>query len=162
MTLVMCWCLGVLSSERISGKFRPIPDVFKKTSEAAGWRCEGKRDIELIKTGKTNCILGASNTDPTFFILGDSHARMWSAGLDSLGQEYGVQGIALTYSSCPPILGYAYSHRMDCLEIFDTALNYVIESKIQNIVLAGRWYSLIRDFNKNGSPSSHDIFFTKV
>jgi len=161
MVSAMCWCLGAISSERISGKFRPVPDVFKEISKPSGGRCEGKRDIELIKKGETNCIIGASNTTPDFFIIGDSHARMWSTGLELLGKEYGLQGIVLAYSSCPPILGFAYSHRMDCLAIFDATLNYVIESDIQNVALAGRWHYLINDFYKNISADPYDVFSQK-
>jgi len=76
---------------------------------------------------------------PDFLLLGDSHARMWVAGLDELAREHHLHGVAMAYSSCVPLKGAAPPTRAECTRITDTALAYAAASPIRHVILAGYW-----------------------
>jgi len=163
--LVLCWGIGAATSPRVFGKFQLIPETFRSLQAAAGERCEGiGKDTSLIKSGTTNCILGDTNAAPSFFILGDSHARMWTTGLDLLGKEYQFQGIALAYSSCTPISGYIQSkeYSSHCPEAINAAIDYIAQSPTQNIVLVGYWSYAIQVINNDNATNGQKIFYQKL
>jgi len=160
IALAFCWSLGAAASQSAFGKFHPVPEVFREIYATAGERCEGVgKNTLLIKSGTTNCILGDVNSEPSFFVLGDSHARMWTSGLDVLGKEHKFQGIALSYSGCTPIFDYASLKHNHCPKAISAAIEYITESSIKNIILIGRWSAplkvLARD-DLNGSQSFYE------
>jgi len=162
IVLVLCWGLGAAASNKIAGKFQPVPELLRGIQVTAGERCEGiGKDVSLIKSGATNCILGDTSSKPSFFVLGDSHARMWTTGLDVLAKEYQMQGIALSYSSCTPIFEFAPLNYNHCPDAIDTAIDYIINSSTQNVILLGRWSAAVKILNDENTEHGLPIFYTK-
>jgi len=156
---MLCWGLGAAASPKIAGKFQPVPEIFKEIRIQTGKRCEGVADAALIKSGATNCILGDTNAAPTFFILGDSHARMWTTGLDVLAKKYKMQGIALTYAGCTPIIGFSSPlNSKNCPETTNASIDYIIESPVKNVVLSGRWFLPQKRIHGKHSISSQEFY----
>lgn len=149
--VMLCCCYVAGSLAQRVGEFakpfrQPQPEVLvqlgRDLKNTPGARCEGNPELEIIKNSGGGCRLGQNTNDaspPLFALVGDSHARMWTAALDKLATESGVSGIGLTYSSCVPALGAVPPSRTECAEIIKAALEYLAISPIKNIVLAGYW-----------------------
>jgi len=158
IALSLCWGAGKAASSRTAEKFQPTPYIFKEAF-SIGMNCAEVQEVALIKSGKTNCILGNPSTEPSFFIIGDSHAMMWTPGLDLLAKEHNLQGIALAYSACTPIWKFEHPDRKHCSEITDATLEYIVSSPIKNIVLSGYWFMAMEKLDNTINPS---IFYEKL
>jgi len=150
-------------------KHQPIPESMvefsRETSATPGARCEGDAIIDAIRAGQ-GCILGdttLANT-PAFVILGDSHARMWAEGLDTLGNETRQSILMLAYSSCTPILNYVPPTRRACATIIKEALDAVIHSPIKQVVLAGYWVDAVENIKRSegSSPQSFQTWLKET
>ncbi len=124
----------------------PLPEAVVRLGdeirETPGIRCEGNADLSAIRLGRGGCVLGdltLSPRAPEFVLIGDSHARMWVAGLDQLARELGVSGIAFTYSSCTPVRGYIPPSRPECAAIMDALFDFIAAQPVRRIILAGYW-----------------------
>jgi len=157
MALLLCGVLGVAASGRVSGNFQPLPGVFKDISLELDKTCERERSIEVIQLGQANCILGDSSIEPSFFVLGDSHAWMWSTALDALAKEHQLQGITLAYAGCMPVFDFYLDNQYkDCLKLFPESLQYIIKSPIKNVIIISRWNNAVKilDHNNTANPSA--------
>jgi len=149
--LVACWGLG----SGIRHFPQPLPSILAEfaqdTSVTPGVACEGNPDARVIRAGVSGCLLGdLTRADtPAFAILGDSHARMWAAGLDTLGAEHQQSILMLAYSSCTPLLGYVPPTRHECAAILRAALDYLVHAPVQKVVLAGYWVDAISNMKSN-------------
>lgn len=123
-----------------------------------GINCEGNPALDSIRKGVAGCSLGElseSSRDPSFILIGDSHARMWVAGLDKLAKENHVTGLAYTYSSCTPVKGYTPPSRPECAIIINELLKFIATHPARSVLLAGYWVdsanlSIVRDaLNRN-------------
>lgn len=149
LVLIACWLAGGLAT-RIGQEGKPIPPptpatlvaLDKDTTIVPGIRCEGDPSPEHIRNGKGGCQLGdapQSGSVPAFALLGDSHARMWTAAMDESAKVHGQSGIALTYSNCAPLADALIPARRECREIMDASIDFVAQSRISRVILAGYW-----------------------
>lgn len=149
LVLIVCWLVGGLATQ-IGQEGKPIPPptpaalltLDRDTSLVPGIRCEGDPSPEHILDGKGGCLLGVApqaGSVPAFALVGDSHARMWTAAMDETATVHGKSGIALTYSSCAPLAEALIPARRECREIMDASIDFVAQSQISRVVLAGYW-----------------------
>lgn len=167
--LALCWALGY-GTQRIVDASRPfaqpLPRVMVNlgldTHRTPGARCEGDPALTAIRDGKSGCALGGA-APPVFAILGDSHARMWTSAFDLLARERQQPGLGLTYSSCVPLSDVVPPTRAECVEIIDTAIDYLVRSPIKRIVIAGYWTDAAETATilRNGPRQpDHSLFYT--
>jgi len=151
VALISCWGLGAGAKKLIS--YQPLPtilaDFARVVSVPPGKRCEGKADVNAILAGVSGCVLGVPShlDNPSFLLIGDSHAVMWTEALDALGKEHQQSIVLMGYSSCTPLIDYVAPTRKECASLFTHALKYIIRSPIQNIVLGGYWLNAARSIN---------------
>lgn len=141
-----CFGAGVLAIQASRTDRQNLPPVLTQLEQdmdvAPGIACEGKPELDVIRAGRSGCVLGdPAVAAPTadFILLGDSHARMWVSAFDTLARELNLRGVAMAYSNCVPLKGAEPSARPACTGITDAALEYVAHSPVQQVILAGDW-----------------------
>ncbi|MVW71366.1 acyltransferase family protein [Bordetella sp. 15P40C-2] len=119
-----------------------LTQLEQDTSVPPGLDCEGKPDLGLIRAGQSGCQLGEPpkpDAVPDYVLMGDSHARMWVSAFDSVSRDLGIHGVAMTYANCVPLRGAVSAVRPECAQITQEAMDYVVRSPIQQVILAGYW-----------------------
>ena len=100
-------------------------------------------DINLIHNDKISMIgTPASNLQPSFLVLGDSHAQIIGPLFDSLAKRHGISGTMITYQGTPPL--FHWDHRnpwaaRDPKKLWQASLEYAKRNKIQNVFLVAAW-----------------------
>lgn len=85
------------------------------------------------------CRIGSPDYDPTWALLGDSHAETLADPLSSYLVNEGLAGIVLTYPACPFILGITpVSTDEKCSEFTLAALQEIHRRKISTVVINDR------------------------
>jgi len=126
---------------------QPMPRAIQKIDEVLsltpGAKCEGSDIKETILQNGGGCAIGYAAA-PTFdfAVIGDSHARMWTSGLDSMGKENRTKILGLMRSSCTPLLGISPPARPECRLLTEASLEYVSRHELDLVVLAGYWKNL--------------------
>ena len=87
--------------------------------------------------------LGDSNTNPTFILFGDSHARFLAPFIDEIARGKKLSGSLVTHTATPPLIGWRHgfsglSHQ-DPDAFFYSALEYAKRQNISQILLTGYW-----------------------
>jgi hypothetical protein len=60
-------------------------------------------DCSAVATDPTTkCALGATSSNRTIVLFGDSHAAMWNVTFDRIGREHGYRVLPLELGNCPP------------------------------------------------------------
>lgn len=146
IAMFVCGSVVIEIGQDSPGRFRLLPELVVQLGEdirlVPGIRCESNPDPVAIREGSAGCRLGRPDSlahVPEFLLVGDSHARMWVAGLDRIAWEFGVSGAAFTYSSCTPVRGYVPPSRPECAAIMDALLDFVAAQPVRRIFLAGYW-----------------------
>lgn len=144
---------------------QPVPEILttimKDNSVTPGMRCEGSKDPDIILNNGGGCVVGENSTNnPTFALVGDSHARMWAHGIDEKAKTKMVNGLLLAQSSCIPILGLTPPTRNECLGITAAKIKYIQKSDIKKIVLAGYWAGYWREMG--GSNRDADSLMLEI
>lgn len=83
--------------------------------------------------------LGPSNAPPRFILLGDSHAQATSTALMELADAYRVAGLAGMKAGTGPVPTMLRSHKKDAPPYAERWLSYVLDQKIENVVLIAKW-----------------------
>jgi peptidoglycan/LPS O-acetylase OafA/YrhL len=107
------------------------------------------RDLNYLKNNDI-FILGDKSVEPSFILLGDSHAWTLAPGIDKLASANGKSGLLYSMNACPPVLGAATTDRtLGCLELNETAYNRALnDSNIKTFILLGRWHNYLNDTEK--------------
>lgn len=85
------------------------------------------------------CRIGSPSSDPTWALLGDSHAETLADPLSSYLVNEGLAGIVLTYPACPFILGVTpVATDEKCSEFTLAALQEIDRRKISTVVINDR------------------------
>ena len=93
--------------------------------------------------------IGSHDTNQPISLLlwGDSHAMCVAPVLDELCRRFSWRGRQATCSATAPILEYVDTNKHGLGEktpVFARAvLNFIVEKKVRNVVLAGRWSSYL-------------------
>lgn len=145
----LIWGVGAQASaigEGRSSVAQAIPAVVDMlgTDLAAtpGLRCEGADETSRILADGGGCMVGATGAQPTFALVGDSHARMFTEAVHELGKELQVPILVMARSSCVPALDIAPPTRKECKDLTQASIDYLLRSKVETVVLAGYWVDL--------------------
>jgi peptidoglycan/LPS O-acetylase OafA/YrhL len=88
-------------------------------------------------------ILGASDAQISFLVVGDSHARHLAPVIHRIGIDHGFAVAMISHSATPPLAGWRHVFRgisVDNPEVyFENILEFAKEKKIKTILLAGFW-----------------------
>jgi peptidoglycan/LPS O-acetylase OafA/YrhL len=110
-----------------------------------GIRCEGSDDPAVIHQDGGGCLVGTGTGAPRFALLGDSHARMYTEGVDMLMREHQDRAIVMARSSCVPAIGIEPPTRRECRDLTQASLDFLVRSDIPLVILAGYWTDLAQD-----------------
>lgn len=146
-TLFFCRHSNTLNWERwntYSSVPPPIVQQLVKDLETyPGIRCEGRTDIQDVASTGGGCLLGAvRDRNPSFALVGDSHARMWVEAINAKAKSRERAGLGLAHSSCIPLVGITPPTRKECLEISESKIKFLENSTIRDVVLAGYWLEI--------------------
>ena len=85
-------------------------------------------------SGLKQCVVGnRKGSDPTFLVWGDSHAEMLVSAFDDLGTYYKRQGLLVTFSGHPTLLGVGRNDFTAVTnEQYHSFISAIVE-KIQNL-----------------------------
>ena len=87
------------------------------------------------------CEVGESTVEPSFAIIGDSHAHALLSGIELAAQKNGVSGVVIIHWACPPLNGVSFDLRPDCDNYTDINLKYLIENEqIETVFIAAHWF----------------------
>lgn len=107
------------------------------------------------------CLFGSSNSSPTIFTFGDSHALSFLPAIDAAASELDIKGIFVGASGCTPFLGIhalrSDQFQFNCHELNKRVFNYVKENKIKTVFLVARW-SYYTDGGYSGKDLSYISF----
>jgi peptidoglycan/LPS O-acetylase OafA/YrhL len=97
------------------------------------------------------CVIGKNHTDPTFAVLGDSHAEALTSSLGDLFETMSVSAYAYTFAACPfiadvgevatnspcpkyedDVLGALRAHRITNVIINDRSTAYIVGTRYDN------------------------------
>jgi peptidoglycan/LPS O-acetylase OafA/YrhL len=98
-------------------------------------------DKSTLKSYEKN-FLGDKNVDPTWMVLGDSHANSFQSALDKLFSEYSKSAVVETINGCPPArnlwrLDKNFGNRCD--DKFAKALTRIDDLGITSIFISARY-----------------------
>ncbi len=87
------------------------------------------------------CPLGDADGEPSFALIGNSHALALIPGFDELATLRGTSGVALGGAGCVPLPGiWLFNDRTSCPQRWEEVLGDLVEAEtIHTVVLAGRW-----------------------
>lgn len=127
------------------------------------------------------CFIGQKESDPSFIVLGDSHADALMPGVDLVARKRGKKGVHAAFTSCAPLDGISIRHfeeDLKCVEFRNKMLAFTERSSsIQNVVLIARWsvYSegtrygrddvgpkIFLDDEKNQGVGNHEDFLIGI
>ncbi len=151
-TLAVIYFCGTVAKEIAQNSFplkMPTPQlVFQLQNDmrtTPGIRCEGSDDPTVIRQNGGGCLVGTGASAPRFALMGDSHARMYTDGLDILSRERHGRVLIMARSSCVPALAIEPPTRSECLELTKASFDFLANSNISLVVLAGYWIDLASD-----------------
>lgn len=151
-TLVVIYLSGTVAKEIAKDSFplkmstpQLVLQLQNDMRTTPGIRCEGSDEPSVIRQNGGGCFVGNGASAPRFAVLGDSHARMYTEGLDVLLRERQVRGIIMARSSCVPALAIEPPSRSECLELTNASFDFLSNSNIPLVVLAGYWIDLASD-----------------
>lgn len=91
---------------------------------------------ELLK-----CPIGDQNAEPTFLLIGDSHAQVLAEGMDLVAKRKNMSGFLIVTSGQPPVLNFerkdAQRAVLDRLLIEEMLANY----PINKVIITANWAS---------------------
>ena len=114
------------------------------------------------------CRLGAVDTEPDWFIYGDSHAWAASGALDWWLKASGRSAHFVFLHACPPVSGVYVSHEsLSCPQFNRAAADYVLRHNgIANLLLISTWHQaregrLVGGPNEGTSPEASVALFQR-
>ena len=122
-----------------------------KTSECSDIVYAYKKDADWF------CGLGANASSSNFFVYGDSHALGLLSALDELGLNQNEKFYFSALGSCPPLLNIEpvinnrYKDLHNCKVLNNKIFEFVINSGIKNVILAGHWTLYIENLSGKSS-----------
>lgn len=110
-------------------------------------------------SGAQICRLGRPDTQPSFVLWGDSHARAISTALNIAASKLGTSGLLLWDHGCQPLVGVFRKDKHRC-QIFNNAASVYIHDhpSLKQVFLAGYWRV---PFNGHGYDNDHFLIMDK-
>lgn len=96
--------------------------------------------MERLESNQELCNLGAEDSEASFILWGDSHARALASGVNLSATRNNVSGKIVSQSACPPLLSIELRGRLSCHNYNQAVLNYIAShAEIETVILASRW-----------------------
>ena len=141
-------------------------------AKACGERASKKSTL----ANDNECKIGDRSADPSFLLIGDSHAEHFVRFFDHLAQENGKSGTAITRAACPPLINTpTYENEQidqNCLDKTQYWFNDHLDSKPDFVFLAAYWSGYLNNDPDNifptlaatldsgkGKESDEDLFY---
>ena len=131
----------VVRLERFAGAYNPR-------------RSQCHRDEDKIIAFEKSCVYGAA-TPPTYAIWGDSHAVELTYALGEIAARRGKSVMELTYSSCPPSLGFDARDRPSCRRYNDDVAQFLVNSRTLTTVF------LVARYDNHGTDPTFSVGIRK-
>ncbi|MCD8553363.1 acyltransferase family protein [Seleniivibrio sp.] len=138
-------CLPAIYVEHTNGMSARFPKNVIEASTAKMGGLDPKKcfDMEYEDITKDKlCRIGGKN-EPTFALIGDSHALAMSSGMDALLKKTDTTGLLFARSTCAPTNGADVlngARYLDCSKYIDKALEVIIsEPSVKTVFLTARW-----------------------
>lgn len=117
---------------------------------------KGEYNIEELDL----CVMGDPNVEPTFLLIGDSHAQVMAEGMSISAMNVGRSGLLLVTPGQPPILG---ASRIDDgikpILINDELIKLITSYPIDLVFITANWtgYVDLCSISFDGSPVSCEV-----
>ncbi|MGB5209513.1 MAG: acyltransferase family protein [Gammaproteobacteria bacterium] len=135
--LVSVACLGVIIT--VGLPHRVPADAWEVVAHKAGsWKDSCRQFTNNPEYDADICMLGNSETEPSFLIWGDSHARSIATALDIAATELGTSGVLI--HGCRPLRGVYRKGEHQCQHLNEEVLRFInSRDSLERIFLAGYW-----------------------
>ena len=103
-------------------------------------RCHSK-SVDEVRAGKL-CRIGFDQAqEPSFLLLGDSHAEALAPAINDSAKRHGATGLIATASGCTPLLGVTLEDGTELCQPFLEAVIHLLNAnpRLETVVLIGRW-----------------------
>ena len=109
---------------------------FPRTASAEKTWGNCKRDADITDL----CSIGGKTDKPVFLVWGDSHAESMAPAIDKSAKGYGVGGLIVFNTGCPPLLGDGQLQGPLCYEYDLKAISYIENHPdLKTVILVARW-----------------------
>ncbi len=113
-----------------------------------------RANVNCERISKYICSFEKSDSDPTFMVFGDSHAKMFLPVFEQLSKELNVGGVYSTYVGMAPVFDInsirGDQRRINHLEVREAVKKYLVTSNVSTIFLISRWsYYTIGGYDKS-------------
>lgn len=85
------------------------------------------------------CIIGNENIEPTFLLIGDSHAQVVTQGLDKVATQFGRSGLLLVTTGHPPIFDVAKASDRRAVITKEHITNLLRSYPIDSVLISSFW-----------------------
>ena len=117
--------------------------------------CDG-RSPERIDADDV-CRVGMKGGAITFVVLGDSFGDAFAPGIDTVANEHGRTGYAITKGGCVPMFGTSQDSG-SCKAFLQAALRLIKRHpEIKTVILVGRW-TTVSEGTRFGANNLTDMF----
>lgn len=140
ISLVILGCIGAFIKQQ-----QGMPGRFIENKMVADAERDPFMSTEKIKDSDDRSRryyqIGDSKKTASFILWGDSYARVFSYGIDSLARNIHTSGYCITFSTTPPLSGINIKgQELSLSNSTSQALAFINTHKeIGSIILAGRW-----------------------
>jgi peptidoglycan/LPS O-acetylase OafA/YrhL len=141
----------------LTGRIPPVAENILLTSaESIPWGAECFQELGDASQYDGLCKIGDPNKvlKPEFVVWGDSHAEMLVPLFEVLGLAYHGQGVVFDSTLCVPVIGvHQVPPAAGCEEEKASALRYIENNNIKNIILVARWNYYVMG-GSSGDPAA--------
>ncbi|MBR2692330.1 MAG: acyltransferase family protein [Aquamicrobium sp.] len=110
--------------------------MIASAKDYSGSRPKCHRDDDRNPPPEQSCVFGSPNVLPAIAVWSDSHGVELADALGQLGEAKNRSILSLTYSSCPPALGYVSPDQKKCREFNQSAVQFLVQNaNIKTVVL---------------------------
>jgi len=96
-----------------------------------------------LNKGRSLCRIGSKTGEPSFVVLGDSHAGALMPGIDLVAKKYGKTGLHAAALSCPPLVGVKNQKGRkgkQCMKFRSGVLKMIEQTPaLHTVLLIARW-----------------------
>ncbi|MDL2226958.1 acyltransferase [Deltaproteobacteria bacterium OttesenSCG-928-M10] len=98
--------------------------------------------------------VGPPEARPAFILWGDSHAGAWTPAARALAEQYGLGGLVMSCSACPPLVGFDSRHEALCLGFNNYVLDVIEEHGIRHVIMSSYLLFYVQDLATAGNPEA--------
>ena len=163
-TFALFGLAGHFSKGNFNRKLNSIDSLISAAANETGKNSKCWEKIELTNSLTDTCLLGSSQVEKSFAIVGDSHAGALVEELSNFANKQNIAGFDFTYNSCPPLKGGRLNKQepvqLVCIALREDFFNRMEKKELPStLVLLARWTIYIeqeRFINEEGGVEAGD------